>query len=183
MLSRTEVSDEASVNLRIRGGRPARCRNHYVVVALVPFCRRSGAVAKFPSRDGGRYASDPRVRGYVAGLFKQGEALEHDPVKWTPVFPHDKRKAFARRSCSNSKIERDDDSKKNNRSLDPERARSTELISQQPAELSPLRAADRWRPIHRASLLVFVARSRNCTRAARSCSEPMRCSGILVPGV
>ena len=30
---------------------------------------------------------------------------------------------------------------------------------------------------------LFVARSRNCTSAARSCSEPMRCSGILVPGV
>jgi hypothetical protein len=29
----------------------------------------------------------------------------------------------------------------------------------------------------------LVARSRNCTNAARSCSEPMRCSGILVPGV
>jgi hypothetical protein len=28
-----------------------------------------------------------------------------------------------------------------------------------------------------------VARSRNFTSAARSCSEPMRCSGILVPGV
>jgi hypothetical protein len=41
------------------------------------------------------------------------ELLEHDPEKWTPVFPRDKRKAFARRSCSNNKIERDRDSKKN----------------------------------------------------------------------
>ena len=32
--------------------------------------------------------------------------------KWVPVFPRDKREAFARRSCSNKKIERDDDSKK-----------------------------------------------------------------------
>jgi hypothetical protein len=39
-------------------------------------------------------------------------ALEHDPEKWVPVFPRDKREAFARRSCSNKKIERDDDSKK-----------------------------------------------------------------------
>ena len=37
---------------------------------------------------------------------------EHDPEKWTPVFPCDKREAFARRSCLNNKIERDDDSKK-----------------------------------------------------------------------
>src|SRR6266404_1643506 len=34
---------------------------------------------------------------------------EHDPEKW---IPRDKRKAFARRSCSNKKMERDDDSKK-----------------------------------------------------------------------
>jgi len=27
---------------------------------------------------------------------------------WVPVFPRDKREAFARRSCSNKKIERDD---------------------------------------------------------------------------
>jgi hypothetical protein len=26
--------------------------------------------------------------------------IEHDPEKWIPVFPRDKRKAFARRSCS-----------------------------------------------------------------------------------
>src|SRR4030088_2143965 len=27
--------------------------------------------------------------------------IEHDPEKWKPVFPRDKREAFARRSCSN----------------------------------------------------------------------------------
>src|SRR6266852_5451421 len=32
------------------------------------------------------------------------------PDGWVPVFPRDKREAFARRSCSNKKIERDDDS-------------------------------------------------------------------------
>ena len=46
---------------------------------------------------------------------------EHDPEKhalgprpdgWVAVFPRDKREAFARRSCSNKKIERDDDAKK-----------------------------------------------------------------------
>ena len=31
-------------------------------------------------------------------------AVEHDPEKWTPV--------FGRRSCSNKKLKRDDDSKK-----------------------------------------------------------------------
>ncbi len=34
---------------------------------------------------------------------------------WLPVFPRDKREAFARRSCSNKKIGRDDDSKKSHR--------------------------------------------------------------------
>src|SRR5712691_2915761 len=52
--------------------------------------------------------------------------LEHDPEKhtlgprpdgWVPVFPRDKREAFARRSCSNKKIERDDDSKKSHPAL------------------------------------------------------------------
>src|SRR5712671_256222 len=46
---------------------------------------------------------------------------EHDPEKhalglrpdgWVSVFPRDKREAFARRSCSNRKLEWDDDSKK-----------------------------------------------------------------------
>src|SRR6202171_4154901 len=45
--------------------------------------------------------------------------LEHDPEKWVPVFPRDKREAFARRSCSNKKIERDDDSKKSHPALAP----------------------------------------------------------------
>ena len=51
-------------------------------------------------------------------------ALEHDPEKacpaldagWVPVFPPDKRETFARRSCSNKKIERDDVSKKSHQS-------------------------------------------------------------------
>jgi hypothetical protein len=43
--------------------------------------------------------------------------LEHDPEKWVPVFPRDKREAFARRSCSNKNIERDDDSKKSHPAL------------------------------------------------------------------
>src|ERR1700716_3275026 len=36
---------------------------------------------------------------------------------WVPVFPRDKREAFARRSCSNKKIERDEDSKKSHSAL------------------------------------------------------------------
>jgi hypothetical protein len=36
---------------------------------------------------------------------------------WVPVFPRDKREAFARRSCSNKKTERDDDSKKSHPAL------------------------------------------------------------------
>jgi hypothetical protein len=55
------------------------------------------------------------------GTVMERAVLEHDPEKhalgprpdgWVPVFPRDKREAFARRSCSNKKIERDDDSKK-----------------------------------------------------------------------
>src|SRR6266852_4585858 len=38
---------------------------------------------------------------------------------WVPVFPRDKREAFARRSCSNKKLERDDDSKKSHPALAP----------------------------------------------------------------
>jgi hypothetical protein len=36
---------------------------------------------------------------------------------WVPVFPRDKREAFARRSCSIKKIERDGDSKKSHPAL------------------------------------------------------------------
>jgi hypothetical protein len=36
--------------------------------------------------------------------------LEHDPEKWKPVFPRDKREAFARRSCSNNKMTDEHDS-------------------------------------------------------------------------
>jgi hypothetical protein len=42
---------------------------------------------------------------------------EHDPEKWKPVFPRDKREAFARRSCSNKEPKRDDDSKKSHPAL------------------------------------------------------------------
>src|SRR6266851_4096803 len=48
-----------------------------------------------------------RVNSLAGGFI----CREHDPEKWLPVFPRDKREAFARRSCSNKKIERDDDSK------------------------------------------------------------------------
>ena len=42
---------------------------------------------------------------------------------WVPVFPRDKREAFARRSCSNKKIERDDDSKKSHPAPEDSRCR------------------------------------------------------------
>jgi hypothetical protein len=35
-------------------------------------------------------------------------ALKHDPEKCEAVFPRDKRKAFARRSCSDNNLKRDD---------------------------------------------------------------------------
>jgi hypothetical protein len=37
---------------------------------------------------------------------------EHDPEKWVPVLPRDRREAFARRLCSNKNTDRDGDSKK-----------------------------------------------------------------------
>jgi hypothetical protein len=46
-------------------------------------------------------------------------SLEHDPEKWKPVFPRDKREAFARRLCSKNKLERDDDSKISHLALIP----------------------------------------------------------------
>src|SRR5258705_9519684 len=44
----------------------------------------------------------------AADAVGQRGPLEQDPEKWAPVFPRDKREAFARRSCSNKKIERND---------------------------------------------------------------------------
>jgi hypothetical protein len=38
------------------------------------------------------------------------DSLEHDPEKWVPAFPRDKRETFARKSRSNNELERDDDS-------------------------------------------------------------------------
>src|SRR6266581_8887266 len=78
--------------------------------------------------------------------------IEHDPEKhalgprpdgWEPVFPRDKREAFARRSCSNKKIERDDDSKKSRPALKAARLRSlrTELEGVRQREQQPGAAA------------------------------------------
>jgi hypothetical protein len=47
-----------------------------------------------------------------ASLGDDQAALEHDPEKWVPVLPCDKREAFARRSCFSKKVERDADSTK-----------------------------------------------------------------------
>jgi hypothetical protein len=61
----------------------------------------------------GRRRRAPLTCAFPAGLL----FLEHDPEKWAPGFPRDKRQAFARRSCSNKKIERDGDSKKSHPAL------------------------------------------------------------------
>ena len=50
-------------------------------------------------------------------MIRKKHALGPRPDGWEPVFPRDKREAFARRSCSNKKIERDDDSKKSHPAL------------------------------------------------------------------
>ena len=46
--------------------------------------------------------------------------LEHDPEKWIPVFPRDKREAFARRSCSNNKMSDEHDSTQLKHALAPQ---------------------------------------------------------------
>jgi hypothetical protein len=46
-----------------------------------------------------------------------GVTLERDPEKCVAIFPRDKREAFARRSCSNKELYRDDDSEKNHLAL------------------------------------------------------------------
>jgi hypothetical protein len=78
--------------------------------------------------------------------------LEHDPEKtcpaldagWVPVFHRDKREAFARRSCSNKKIERDDDSKKSHPALAlrtlPTLLSTVQIFSHSGAELHRLSA-------------------------------------------
>ena len=50
-----------------------------------------------------------RVSNHRATIRK---SMPSDLIRgWVPVFPRDKREAFARRSCSDKKIERHDDSK------------------------------------------------------------------------
>src|SRR6266705_1073758 len=67
-------------------------------------CTLRSVAVKPPKRRG--RGSGPRARG-PAPIASSG--LEHDPEKWTPV--------FRKRSCSNKKIERDDDSKKSHLAL------------------------------------------------------------------
>ena len=50
------------------------------------------------------------MTGVRANAGPRPRSLEHDPEKCVAVFPRDKRNAFARRSCSNKKLERDGDS-------------------------------------------------------------------------
>src|SRR6267154_5342396 len=46
------------------------------------------------------------VNGVIVAYIHDRVMLEHDPEKCVAVFPRDKRKAFARRSCSKNKLER-----------------------------------------------------------------------------
>jgi hypothetical protein len=63
----------------------------------------------------------PPMRNFPSGnggLEHRPESMPSDLIRgWVPVFPRDKREAFARRSCSNKKTERDDDSKKSHPAL------------------------------------------------------------------
>ncbi len=61
---------------------------------------RGRRVATFPVLG---ISAKPRASS-SAYLLAGGRDLEHDPEKWKPVFPRDKREAFARRSCSNEEM-------------------------------------------------------------------------------
>src|SRR5713101_1263825 len=84
---------------------------------------RSSARSSSRASATARQLRDDQCHNHDAGavVFRP---LEHDPEKWVPVFPRDKREAFARRSCSNKKIERNDDSKKSHPALSRENWRA-----------------------------------------------------------
>jgi hypothetical protein len=52
---------------------------------------------------------DASIREAAPSSLQLKRPREHDPEKWTPV--------FGRRSCSNKKLKRDDDSKKSHPAL------------------------------------------------------------------
>src|SRR6266851_3951282 len=90
----------------------------WLVIAESAFCPPGPPAF---ARDASKAAA-PKPSGRRRAAVRE---LEHDPEKacpaldagWVPVFPRDKREAFARRSCSNKKIERDDGSKKSHPAL------------------------------------------------------------------
>src|SRR5882724_7202653 len=81
--------------------------------------RRGGEAAAF-APDGRALFGDhggslqPDTPGDPSAARMARRRIAHDPEKWVPVFP--------KRSCSNKKIERDDDSKKSHPALGPWRA-------------------------------------------------------------
>src|SRR6185437_5768600 len=89
----------------IEGGRTAAARTiAHRAAAMDPVPRRQLPLF----RHGGGYHRAHRC-GRVHAEYDRGPrprigrfrtTLEHDPEKWKPVFPRDKREAFARRSCS-----------------------------------------------------------------------------------
>jgi hypothetical protein len=113
-------------------------------------------------------ASTPRR--FIEGPARARIALEHDPEKhalgprpdgWAPVFPRDKRKAFARRSSSNKKIERDDDSKKSHHVLvdHPRRvAGGGVAATKRPGAADPKRRTVRCQRIRRFALRQLLDR-------------------------
>jgi hypothetical protein len=91
------------------------------ITIVMPIARTTGPIITGGLPIIGRIRIPRRRRSFSDLALGRGgdpSSPEHDPEKWVPVFPRDKRQAFARRSCSNKKImlkqkiERDDDSKK-----------------------------------------------------------------------
>ena len=70
---------------------------------LQPYLHDATAAPDYRGADG---SADHEAVGLTLG---ERFAPEHDPEKCEAVFPRDKREAFARRSCSNKELKRDDD--------------------------------------------------------------------------
>src|SRR5260370_42019357 len=97
----------------------------------------------------------------IAYAMLLGQGLKHDPEKWVPV--------FRKRSCSNKKIERDDDSKKSHPAL---AARSAEFASDRVNKTDVIGF-----PQHAFDLAVTIARCESRGRVAK-CIASIRVGSV-----
>src|SRR5205807_6044867 len=86
---------------------PARASSAIFALCAAKPCADDG-VPRQTLTSSAKHTNAHRLPVFIIVLAR-GPALQHDPEKWTPV--------FRTRSCSNKKIERDDDSKKSHLAL------------------------------------------------------------------